>query len=218
MQNNEFLDENIIEMIDQAEQPEAKALSESGRDVPETPKEERTIYTGIKILGQWIEFEERLFVDDKIAMMVPVEFEDMDIEMAKVKYPMEQRPDTILTDSTGAINILLTFMDTPMENEEAETVRDEMLRIMCRMNPGIKKQSVDVDIVSEKNVAYAEFTNPALDGKLYNQMYFMELEGMTLMGGFNCLTKSAKYWKNPALEMMRSIRIVDEIEEEQADE
>jgi len=36
----------------------------------------------------------------------------------------------------------------------------------------------------------------------------MELHGNLLIGNFNCPTKDAKYWKPVALEMMRSIKIL----------
>ena len=80
---------------------------------------------------------------------------------------------------------------------------------MIRMNPGIKPQSTGKEAISDKNIAYVEFSNPALDGKLYNLMFFFELDGKTLMGSFNCITKSMRYWQKPALEMMRSIKVLD---------
>ena len=213
MQNKEFLDEKIVEMINQSESVMIQSESEALQELVQPQEIEQSIYTGIKIQGQWIEFEERLFVDDKITMMVPLEFENMDVEEAKQKYPMEQRPETILTDSTGTINILLRYMGDPISNEDTEMIRDELLTIMCRMNPGIKTQSTDVKVVSGKNIAYVEFTNPVMDGKLYNLMYFLEVEGKTLMGSFNCSAKSAKHWKSSAYEMMQSIRLADEASE-----
>jgi len=208
MQSNEFLDEGIVEMIDQAEQGATAQSGSDGGNTEKSPlKAEQSIYTGVKMQGLWVEFHECQFVSNKITMMVPVDFEEMEPEQAKAKYPMEQRPETILTDITGAINILFRYMGDPVTNEEIESVRDALLAIMCRMNPGIKKQSTGLEIVSGKNIAYAEFTNPVMDGKLYNLMYFLEVEGKTLMGGFNCPSKSAKFWRNPALEMMQSIQI-----------
>ena len=171
------------------------------------PREERTIYTGIRISGQWIDFEERHFMEDKVAMMVPVEFKLMDEEVAKIKYPMDRRPGTILTDHTGTINILFSDLGEPMENEDAETVRDGVMRIMRRVNPGIKPQSTGLEELEGKKIAYVEFSNPAMDGKLYNLMFFLEVWGKATMISINCLTKSMKYWKGPAFEMMQSLKV-----------
>lgn len=202
-----FLDEKIISLIDQVENQEATSNVSLNKKM-EIPPDKRTIYTGIKIGGQWIEFEERKIVDNKIAMMVPKEFTEMDLEMAKIKYPMEQRPKTILTDHTGSINISFTHIDTPMTNDDTATIRDGLFSMMHRVNPGIKMQSTGQEVIDNKDVAYVEFTNPAMDGKVYNLMFFLELDGKPLMGNFNCITKSMRYWKNPYFEMMRSIKIL----------
>lgn len=210
MGKDELLDEKILEMINKVEKPAGTApLPEPVKKPDDIPPQERTIYTGIKVSGgNWVEFAERLFVEDKLAMMVPVEFTEMDQESAKLKYPMEQRPGTILTDSTGEINILFSNIDEQITNNDVVMIRDKMLAMMVKMNPGIKPQSTGEKEISGKNVAYAEFTHPTIDGKLYNLMYFLELDGKTLMGIFNCLTKTMKYWKQAAFEMMQSIRVL----------
>lgn len=204
MQNGNF-DEKIIELIDQAEEPGGKSAPLASS----IPPDERTIYTGVKVEGRWVEFEERQLVEGKIAMMVPKGFKDLDLESAKIKYPSEQRPQTILTDSSSATNILFSYMDEQIDNEEAEAVRDGILNVMVHVNPGIRPQSTGMEVISGKNLAYVEFSNPTIDSKLYNLMYFLELDGKTLMGSFNCLAKSTKYWKRPAFEMMRSLRIME---------
>jgi len=209
MQNKDFLDEKIIEMIDEVEKPEENSIPLAEKKVTEIPPEERTIYTGIKISGQWIYFEPQSFAEDKITMMVPKEFSEMAPETARVKYPMEQRPGTILTDHSGAVNILFDYMEDHMTNEESERYRDNLFGILRRVNPGVKPLESGVELVSGKNVAYVSFSNPVMDGKLYNLMFFLEVDGRILMGNFNCLTKTMKYWKQAAFEMMQSIQIVD---------
>jgi len=206
MGRDDFLDEKIIKMIDETEKP-ASSTGATQDAKPEIPRDERTIYTGIRITGQWIEFEERHFMGDMLSMMVPSEFAEMDKETAKIKYPMDKRPETILTDHTGTINILISNLGESMENEDAAVIRDGMLRIMRRLNPGIKQQETGLEVVMGKNIAYAEFSNPAIDGKLYNIMFFLEVAGKATMISFNCLTKSIKYWKKPVYEMMQSVRV-----------
>ncbi|MCL1989422.1 MAG: hypothetical protein FWG67_00880 [Defluviitaleaceae bacterium] len=212
MDKKAFLDEQIIEMMNEVEQPEEKAAVDEVVS-EEVKPEDRTIYTGLKIMGKWVYFEERLLVADKLIMMVPEAFTQMGEAQAKMKYPSEQRPETILTDSSSAINLMFTYMDQAIKDEEVETFRDELMRGMQRLNPGIKPQERGVEVVGKKQVAYVEFTNPVLDGKLYNLLYFMELDGQCLMVNFNCRTKEMKYWKKAAFEMMASLRIVGEADE-----
>ena len=216
MSKKEFLDELIIEMIDEVEQS-AIPVSEQGMKSEEVKLEEQTIYTGLKIKNKWIYFEERLFVEDKVTMMIPEDFEEMSLEDAKKKYPSEERPKTILTDETTAINIMFNYMDQEIADEKIEKFRDQLINGMKWVNPGIKPRESGSEIISDKTVAYVEFTNPVLGGKLYNLLYFMELEGHALMMTFNCMTKDMKYWKKAAFEMMKSIKILDQINEEDKD-
>ena len=210
MHKDEHSDEMRIDANDEIENPDS---TQATPDAPknaneEIPRDERTIYTGIRIAGQWIDFEERLFLGGTVAMMVPSEFKEMEREIAKIKYPMERRPETILTDYPGTINILFSNLGEPMNNEDAATIRDGMLKIMRRMNPGIKPQSTGEEVIADKSIAYAEFTNPAIDGKLHNLMFFLEVAGKATMISFNCLTKSLKYWRKPAFEMMQSVKVI----------
>lgn len=210
MENEDYLDEKIIAMINQVEQP---VPVETG--IVEKNPEERTIYSGIKVTGKWIEFERRSFVAGKITMMVPKEFEIMEPEKAKIKYPAEQRPTTILTDHTGAVNILFNYMGEDRVEGEMDAYRSRTFGMMCRINPGIKLQSMGTELISGQKVAYVEFTNPVIDGKLYNLMYFLAVENRILMVSFNCRTKTVKYWKQPAFEMMCSTEVMNKEENRQ---
>jgi len=201
--DNRYFDEEVIEMVNEAE----SSFADNALPADDLPRDEQTIYTGIKILGEWIAFEERRFIEEKISMTVPAEYKPMDEETAKIKYPMEQRPGVILTDHTGASNISINHMDQAISADELEKFRDKMASMMNRMNPGIKAQATGTEEISGNKAVYVEFTNPALDMKLYNLMFFMELDGRVLMININFPAKSMKYWKDPAFEMMRSVKI-----------
>jgi len=218
MGKSNFLDEKIIRMLDDTEclaantiTPE-RDINDSGMELKVEPN---TIYTGLKINREWFDFEERVLVEGKIAVMIPKVFVPMDIESARIKYPYEQRPQTILTDETDSINFMFSYETDPVQNDEVEVVRDTMMGTLRRVNPGVKPRESGVEVVSGKNVAYVEYSNPVLDGKLYNLMFFLELHGSLLIGNFNCPTKDAKYWKPVALEMIRSIRILSGLEGEE---
>ncbi len=218
MKQDEFFDEQIIDMMNKAEGTGENVASQvpdesEGKKQPEEndqiKPEDRTIDTGIKIQGKWIYFERRSLANEKITMMVPKDFAPMSLEVAKVKYPSEQRPETILMDETGAINIMFNYMEGNVDNSNIESFRNQIFGMMKRVNQGIKQQEIGAVNVAGKQIAYVEFSNPVMDGKLYNLMFYIEMEGQPLMGSFNCRTKEMKYWKPIAFEMMKSIEIVE---------
>lgn len=208
MKQDEYFDEQIIDMRNQSQR--RMECAESGdRDVAGG---ERSIDTGIRILGKWICFERRFLAEDTVSMMLPTNFVPMDPEIAKRKYPSEQRPETILTDDTGTVNLLMQYMDGEESDETIERFRNQIFGMMKRVNPGIREQEIGSMDAAGKKVAYVEFSNPTLDGKLYNLMFYLTVNGRPLMGSFNCQTKEMKYWRKAAIEMVQSVEVAKEAE------
>lgn len=207
MGKEEFFDEQIIDMMNKAEQKKESSKVNQSETV-----EERNIYTGVRIFGKWIYFERSLLAKDTITMMLPKNFVPLDPDMTKNKYPSEHRPETILTDETGTINLMFQYMEGEVSDATIENFRNQIFGMMKRVNPDIKEREIgSVDVLGKK-IAYVEFSNPAMDGKLYNLMFYLAVKGQPLMGSFNCRTKEMKYWRPVAFEMIQSIETVETIE------
>ncbi len=212
MKKEEFFDEQILDMMNQSEQMSISnkdAFMEKDKNDENKEADERSIYTGVRIYGKWIYFERKLFAEDSISMMVPKNFVSMTKEAVKIKYPSEHRPETILTDETGTVNLMFQYMEGEVCSETIEIFRNQVFGLMKYANPGIKEREVGEVEIEGHRIAYVEFTNNALGGKLYNLMFYLSVNGRPLMGSFNCITKDVKYWQPVAVEMMQSIRIVE---------
>lgn len=215
MKQDEFFDEQIIDMINQSEQKTAASISNQSESAEKAEEnvtadsEKQSIDNGIKILGRWIYFERRSLAKETITMMLPKDFVPMSSDIARKKYPSEQRPETILTDETGTINLMFQYMEGEESNTTIESFRNQIFGMMKRVNPGIKEREMGVVDAAGKQIAYVEFSNPVMDGKLYNLMFYMSVKGRPLMGSFNCRTKEMKYWRTVAFEMMQSIEMVE---------
>ncbi|MBQ6696996.1 MAG: hypothetical protein IJN16_09865 [Lachnospiraceae bacterium] len=215
MKQEEFFDEQIIDMINQAQQKTTASASNASKNVKQVEKEvqaeaEKSIFdTGVKILGKWISFERRLLAKETITMMLPKDFVPMPPEIARMKYPSEHRPETILTEETGSVNLMLQYMEGEVDNTTIEIFRNQVFGMMKRVNSGIKEREMGAVDVAGVRIAYVEFSNNAMDGKLYNLMFYLSVKGKPLMGSFNCMTKDMKYWKTIAFEMMQSIELIE---------
>ena len=215
MNQNEFLDEQIIDMLNQVEE---KSNSSDAVEVEIAEKIEieivdevpNTLETGIKIQGKRISFARRALAKETITMMVPTNFSEMSPEMARMKYPSEHRPETILTDEFGVTNLMFQYMDENVSNDTIEVFRNQVFGMMKRVNPSLKEREIGALDVKETKIAYVEFSNNTMDGKLYNLMFYLPVDGKPLMGSFNCQTKEMKYWREPVFDMLRSIEIMNE--------
>ena len=189
------VDEKILDFINAAEKAEAR------KDICSGP---------VKIGDRYYEFEEAEFFDEKLKMYIPKDFEDMPQDTRKFKYPSENRPDIIKCNEDGSIAITFKFIDSPLNEEYVEKLRDIMKLINKRLNPANVFYDEEILEVDERKIGYFDFKSSAIDDFLYNLMFFLEFEEKTLMGTFSCLYKDYKDWRDVAFQVVNTVRVVKE--------
>lgn len=174
----------------------------------EKRKEKKDIHDkALKIGERYYEFEERKFYDDKLSIIMPKDFEEMDEKSKNFKYPSVNRPQIIKTDDTTTINITLNKVDNDLKEEWVEELTKGMKQLIKKANPTAVFYEDGVEKVDEKNIGYFEFKSSALDDFLYNLMFFLEFEEKTLMGTFSCLFSDYEDWRDIAFQMLKSIKV-----------
>ncbi|MEG0258731.1 MAG: hypothetical protein RR651_02565, partial [Lysinibacillus sp.] len=53
---------------------------------------------------------------------------------------------------------------------------------------------------------FLEVITPAIDGDIYNLMFFASIDGQALMGTFNCMEKDIETWQPVARAMMETLQ------------
>lgn len=193
----QYLDEKIIKISNYNENKNEEATSESNQA--------NNIADGIKIQGRIYTFEKTALYDNKFTILLPTNFKRMDEAVAKFKYPSEERPEIILSDDTGATNITFNYIPEEITNEEIPNTRDAMVKILKKLHPSSRWFEIGEKNVKEKNVAFCEFSSPALDGNIFNVMYFVEIHENILMGTINFKANEKKYWKIAAHQIIETI-------------
>lgn len=117
----ERVDEKILDFLNEMEKRE----------------EIRNICDGnpIKIGKRYYEFEEKCFFEDKLKIYIPKDFEEMPLEVRKLKYPSESRPEIIRSNEEGSIAVTLNIIDSPLDEERVEELKDGMKMIIKKTNP-----------------------------------------------------------------------------------
>lgn len=181
----------------------------------ERKEEERDIHSGpVKIGDKYYEFEEREFFDEKLKMYIPKDFEDMPTEARKFKYPSENRPDIIQCNEDGSIAITFKLIDSPLDEDHVEPLKDMMKLINKRLNPANIFYDEGIFEIDEKNIGYFDFKSSAIDDFLYNFVFLLEFEEKTLMGTFSCSFSEHEEWKDIVIQMISTIRHVLKINKE----
>ena len=191
----ERVDEKILDFINEMEKREAK------KDIKSGP---------VKIGNRYYEFEERDFFEERLKMYTPKDFQDMPLEARKFKYPSESRPEIIKCNEDGSIAITLNIIDSPLDEERVEELKDGMKMIIKKTNPANVFYEDGVIEVNSKNIGFFEFKSSAIDDFIYNLMFFLEFEEKTLMGTFSCLYKDYRDWRDVIFQVINTIKVVKE--------
>jgi hypothetical protein len=131
----------------------------------------------------------------------------MSEEMAKLKYPSERRPTLIYTNDEASVNVAFNQTITRITDNKINDFKQAVSKSFENLYPSAKWIKNNVIKINNKNVGVLELITPALDGKVYNLTFFMEIDGKVLLSSFNCTEKQMEEWQPIAHEIMQSIKI-----------
>lgn len=169
-----------------------------------------------------IEFEQQSIFDNKIKISIPAEFNDIQEEYAKMKYPMENRPKIIKSNDTTDVNICFNIMPEKINHDNIKQFTNKLQKLIKRVNPtnvfyetkyinldgNCKDNLYDIEDAEKDRVeiSFFDFRSTALDDILYNINAFVFLENEVIFIVCNCIYKDNEKWKPVFVEILKSIR------------
>jgi len=163
------------------------------------------------ILISWttptIELEKRNILNDKVEILLPKDFEIMSEEMMKTKYPSERRPTLVYTNTTGGINVAFNHTTNKVSQTQIDAYKENFVSMFKNLYPSAEWKETGVKEINGRKVGYMELVTPAIDTKIYNLMFFTDLDGRLLLCTFNCVDKEQKNWTEAAKQIMNSLTI-----------
>ncbi|MDE6388740.1 MAG: hypothetical protein K2L82_13160 [Lachnospiraceae bacterium] len=182
----DFLDEEIMEFRKSAKKSKYNSLE-----------------TGMYIKDRLVHFEETQVLNEKVSVMLPEGFVDMPHEVAKMKYPSEQRPQVIKTSDDGTVNFTFSLYDTEFNERQMEDALGQFKAIIRKVNPAFI--FYDFVVETDKALGWFDFKSYGIDEQIYNVMYLTPVEGKLMHGIFNCLYRDILEWKEPVHQIMMSV-------------
>ncbi|WP_250278934.1 hypothetical protein [[Clostridium] colinum] len=139
--------------------------------------------------------EEKELYEGKINIVLPKDFDLMNDELLKIKYPVDDDLDYVYTSEDTTVNFNFCLEEGEILNEEIEEVRDGILYEFKRMYPSTKMEDIKIIETSEKKIGTFSFIVNNIDGDLFNKMYFIPLNIGLLMLTFSCDIFQKKEWE-----------------------
>jgi len=211
-----FLDEKIIalrnEMRDQerhelAQQQAALQVEQEPEQDEQEDLQEVDIYQNIiTIDDEEVQVIEQPLLDGKMIIRMPKIFSIMSAELASLKYPSERRPNLIYTDTSSSINLAFNLTPHRLNEDGVAAFQENMMDILEQAQPSADWLDTDVQKIDGKTVGFLEVITPAIDGEIFNLMFFASVEGRALIGTFNCMEDDLDTWRPIARAMMESLQ------------
>ena len=210
-----FLDEKIIALRNEMREQENHELTQQEAALqkePELQQEDSKTLQQVDLHQDFVRIDNQEFpvisqsvLEGKMLIRMPNVFSIMPEELASLKYPSERRPNLIYTDETSTINLALNMTDYHLTEAEVEEFQEYMIEVLEQAHPSAKWLETGMMEIQEKNIGFIEVITPAIDGDIFNLMFFAALDGQTLIGTFNCMEEELENWRPVARSMVETL-------------
>ena len=165
-----------------------------------------TLMSGMYIENEFVEFEQRDFFDSQMSIIVPKSFDIMSIEVARIKFPREQRPQIILCNNAADVSLGFSYFNTQITNADMPSAIDGFLAVICKVNPAVVVYEKNIESLGNVDLGWFDIKSYAIDGQVYGLTFITSIAKKCFMGWFNCPFDQATEWKPAVHKMILSIK------------
>ena len=161
------------------------------------------------LYGEAYQFVPEQFSDQCLEIMVPKSFFPMPEELAAEKYLAAQKPQVILTNWDGTIDITLNLLEGSLKAEQIPLCLQKLKDTIREVYPAtlfFDEEQMETDGTT---VAYMDFKSFSLGGPIYNIMFVSAIRGRPLIGTFNCSFEYWEQWRPVVFEILKTVREIE---------
>jgi hypothetical protein len=152
------------------------------------------------------QLEGRKVLAQKVEILIPSDFKQMDMNTILVKYPGEgNRPTEVYTNNNNSVNLVFTHTSIKSTTSDIRKYADELVNVLKQKGVNVIDQ--EQKKINNRDFFIVAFYSKALNGAIYNKMFFTVLEGTLLIGSFNCTSLMEAIYKSQADKIIKSIKI-----------
>lgn len=180
---------------------------------PEPQQEEQQELQAIDLYQDFVDIDgedvpviDQALLNGKITLRMPKLFSIMLPELASLKYPSERRPNIIYTDESTTINLAFNMTPHVLTETGVAEFQENMIDVLEQAQPSAEWLDTDVIEINDKTIGFIEVITPAIDGDIFNLMFFASIDGQALIGTFNCMEEDLEDWRPIARAMMETLQ------------
>ena len=151
--------------------------------------------------------DRRDLIKNKVSVLVPKAFNELDIENLRRKYPHENRPDIVLSNADGTIN--LTFAQKPnrLRPDQLGMALESISTGFRKLYPSATWYREEIVSINSREFFIVELIHPSLDGDIHNIIAGTSLEGRFMLIGFNFTVEESEEWASRGRTIVESVQI-----------
>ncbi len=181
---------------------------------------EESIYDEkVHIIGEEVHFERREFPELGVSIYMPDCFFRFSDDVAKQLYPLGSTPSHIFGGQNINFQMLLTQTTHQVPDEGMKTFVEMAAKLLDAMGPKttiIEKRTEEKTTSSDENfhIGTLSFVSKAVDTTVYNEQFYISIEGRLLMGSVTFPSKYKKRMIPLAKEIIGSVELIERQGEE----
>ena len=171
----------------------------------------KDIYAGEVRCGSEIMYFERVnLYNNRFSVMLPKSYVDLPKSLAKMKYPMENRPAVIKTNDDTTVNFAFGYYNKEFSEAQVESAAKGLKAGLGRMSPGARFFETQI-LQTEDGVKFScfDFLTTGIDTELYQMFGFIPVCGQFLHVIFNAPSKMMRTWQPVAIQVLQSVRDIN---------
>lgn len=157
--------------------------------------------------AQTPELTHRSILHGQVDILIPKNFVVMTQEMVKIKYPSSRRPSLVYSNSNLSVNVAFNLTQHQVTQSLLDSYRRGMVATMKKAHPSAMWKGTGMTTIKGRKVGYCELITHAIDQKVYNLIFFTDVNNRLLMCTFNCVEKKLPVWETTAKQIMNSLTI-----------
>ena len=159
------------------------------------------------VRAQEIELETKNILNDKIEILIPKDFKLMDDATKKIKYPTQRPPSLIYTNENATVNIAFSETGSQASQEMLTEYLEVFVGSFKKAQPNAKWEGNGIIDINGRKVGFLELITPAIDTKIYNLLFFTDVNGKLVICTVNVTEQLLASWKNPAQIIFKSLKV-----------
>lgn len=140
---------------------------------------------------------------DGFYIYLPSDFEILDEEILKIKYPSENRPSLAYSNEDASINIVFNLEDNSLSNNQINEYISSLEEIFNKITEDLE---TNIIIKDNHNIGELSFVTNAIDTKIYNHMIAFSINGELRLISFNCIDNYKEEWKMVSNFILNSLK------------